>query len=472
MRVHLRSLTAWFRYKIKEHGGILLTNAEWKEKTKVDYKTFTANKYFPDHEAKQEGDSALPKRTVDQVAEFKKGTRRDASLYPTLKDNWNWNNWNRLVIAQAQAHDLKEVFDTEYVPKEEEEKKLFIKKQCFTYALLNRIVQTDEGKAFVRQHEKDYDAQTVYRKLLDFATKSTSAELAKDNLIKFLTTTKMDSRWTGTTVGFILHWCKQMRILDDMSTYEDRFRDNVQKRMMESAVKNLPKLATINDIDINQTATGGKVMTFSQYKDTLIAAATRRDEKLKPSLLRTKHVVQATSNKYYNGRNSDWFDQGYLDAGEDYYGTFEDNIVQVNCMMQRNTNNNRERNSNRVPREIWDKLTPEIQADFRELNKQRALQFKQKGARRSTNSHDLIAYTEEDNFLSDDGDAAYMMDHDTKINNSTNNGKEEDNSNAIIAHITKQRIIPMLHDVQSILASAHKRTDVNNYQQGQQNNNK
>ena len=176
---------------------------EWKEKTTLDYKTYTANSISFGNLVKADTTSARGATTqqnvriVDPVAEFKKGTRRDASLYPNLKDNCHWNNWNRSVLAQAQAHDLKEVFNVNYVPETDKDIKLFDEKQCFTYALLNRIVQTDEGKAFVCQHKKDYNAQEVCRKLLNFATKSTSAELAKDSLIKFLTTTQLDSRWTG-----------------------------------------------------------------------------------------------------------------------------------------------------------------------------------------------------------------------------------------------------------------------------------
>ena len=147
-----------------------------------------------------------------------------------------------------------------YVPVTGEDVKLFDEKQCFTYALLNLIVQTDEGKYFVHQHEKDYNAQEVYRKLLDFATKSTLVDLAKDSLIKFLTTTQLYSRWTGTLVG----WCDQMRLLDNIYTYENRFRDNVQKRMIEQAVENIPELATVKDIDTNRAATGGTVMIYLQ----------------------------------------------------------------------------------------------------------------------------------------------------------------------------------------------------------------
>ena len=90
-------------------------------------------------------------------------------------------------------HDLKEVFDLENEPKEED-KELLEEKQNFAYAVLNRVLQTDEGKSYVREHEKDHDAREVYRKLLNFATNSAAAELNKDGLVKFLTTTKLDSR--------------------------------------------------------------------------------------------------------------------------------------------------------------------------------------------------------------------------------------------------------------------------------------
>jgi hypothetical protein len=77
--------------------------------------------------------------TLRQIQERDKA-RRSAALYPVLKDNKHWNNWNCSVLAQAQAHDLKEIFDTTYQLSNKEEKKLFREKQKFAYALLNWIV--------------------------------------------------------------------------------------------------------------------------------------------------------------------------------------------------------------------------------------------------------------------------------------------------------------------------------------------
>ena len=122
----------------------------------------------------------MPK-AVDLVAEFKKGIKRDASLYPVLKDQRHWNNWQHSVLAQAHVHDIQEVFDTEYYPLGDEQEKLISEKNKFAYTVLNRVVQTDEGKAFVRRHEKDNDAQAVYRKLVDFASKTTADTMMSVN---------------------------------------------------------------------------------------------------------------------------------------------------------------------------------------------------------------------------------------------------------------------------------------------------
>ena len=92
---------------------------------------------------------------------------------------------------------------------------LFNQKQSFIYSVLNKVIITDQGKSFVCEHEKDYDAQAVYYKLVDHASKSTAAELAKDSLIEYLAMTKLDSHWHGTTDGFILHLRKQMHLLED-----------------------------------------------------------------------------------------------------------------------------------------------------------------------------------------------------------------------------------------------------------------
>ena len=167
----LKRLREWNFYLMSEYDDRPLTEEEWRGIDKGEYSTFLMRFQIGRITLAPPPPPPMPK-AVDLVAEFKKGIKRDASLYPVLKDQRHWNNWQRSVLAQAHAHDIQEVFDTEYYPLGDEQEKLFSEKNKFAYAVLNRVVQTNEGKAFVWRHEKDNDAQAVYRKLVNFATKS------------------------------------------------------------------------------------------------------------------------------------------------------------------------------------------------------------------------------------------------------------------------------------------------------------
>jgi hypothetical protein len=121
---------------------LIITEDQWRELTHTNYKAFTATLGLGQVNVKEISlnQPQYNTRVINLAAESKKGTKRDASLYPVLKDNKHWNNWNRSVLAQAQAHDLKEIFDITYQLSNEEEKELFREKQKFAYALLNWIV--------------------------------------------------------------------------------------------------------------------------------------------------------------------------------------------------------------------------------------------------------------------------------------------------------------------------------------------
>ena len=44
-------------------------------------------------------------------------------------------------------------------------------------SVFDRVLKTDKGKSFVRQHEDDYDAQGVFAKLKEHCANSTKAAL-------------------------------------------------------------------------------------------------------------------------------------------------------------------------------------------------------------------------------------------------------------------------------------------------------
>jgi hypothetical protein len=115
--------------------------------------------------------------TRDPNAEFKKGIRHDALSFLVYKDEKLWDTWQQSTLAQVRAQDVAEVLDATYVSTLPKDIALFAKKQEFMYAVFEHTLQTDQGKAFVHQHEQDFDAQKIYSSLQDYSVKSTKASL-------------------------------------------------------------------------------------------------------------------------------------------------------------------------------------------------------------------------------------------------------------------------------------------------------
>ena len=88
------------------------------------------------------------KSAAEKLAEFKKGNKRDAALYPILKDHRFWNNWNRSVLAQVRAHDLKEVFDLENEPKEGDKELFEESRTSPTQSLTELCRRMKENRSF------------------------------------------------------------------------------------------------------------------------------------------------------------------------------------------------------------------------------------------------------------------------------------------------------------------------------------
>jgi hypothetical protein len=83
-------------------------------------------------------------------------------MFPTLKQDKQWDIWQRAVIAQARAQDLSDVLDPTFIPIGIEGSNLFSKKQKFMYAVFERTLISDKGKALVCQHLGDFNAQQLY----------------------------------------------------------------------------------------------------------------------------------------------------------------------------------------------------------------------------------------------------------------------------------------------------------------------
>ena len=109
------------------------------------------------------------------------------------------------------------------------------------------VLLTDKGKAIVREHEDDFDAQSVYNKLKEYCTKSTKASLEASKLLSYITSARIDSSsWKGSTEGFILHWQEQVRLYESLAP-ADKFKDTQKRTMLENAVAPVKALRAVKD---------------------------------------------------------------------------------------------------------------------------------------------------------------------------------------------------------------------------------
>jgi hypothetical protein len=161
----------------------------------------------------------------DAVADFKRGIKRDPSQFPILKDDNQWDGWNRSHIAQARAQGVVDVMNSEYKPTTTEDKALFEVKQTYMFAVFEKTLLTDQGKAYVREYEKKSDAQSIYRRISEHAIKSTKASLKASTILSYITSCKLGegSAWRGPTSSFILHWQNQVRLYETQVESEEYF---------------------------------------------------------------------------------------------------------------------------------------------------------------------------------------------------------------------------------------------------------
>ena len=210
--------------------------------------------------------------SVDLVRDFKREIKRDALQFQTFKDNAMWDNWNRCTIAQARAQDIAEVLDHTYIPSTQEDIDLFAEKQKFFYAVFEKTLLTDKGKALVRRYQHSYDAQLVYKELSDYYLSSTKATMNASSMLSYITSSHLaDGKWKGSTQAFILHWQDQVRKYHDMSSQV--LSNDILCTLLQNAVHPIAELRQVK-VQADQFKTHTKQnLTYDKYCALLLSAA-------------------------------------------------------------------------------------------------------------------------------------------------------------------------------------------------------
>ena len=101
---------------------------------------------------------------------------------------------------------MENIFNENYNLTDAKDVEVFRLQKTYMYAVFTSTLLTDKGKEIIHDHSTDSDAQAIWKKLVAHMKTSTVANIAKEELATFFTTSKLDSRWKGTAGGYITHW--------------------------------------------------------------------------------------------------------------------------------------------------------------------------------------------------------------------------------------------------------------------------
>ena len=147
---HIGKLKAFKAYcHFRETNGDPITDDGWEKITKGDFDTFRISTNYLSYQLNGPPTGTSSRSTLDPVREFKRGIKRDVTVYSVLKDDAVWDNWNRSTVAHARAQDVEDVLDPTYKPITPEDKGVFKEKQKYMFAVFESVLKTDKGKAIV-----------------------------------------------------------------------------------------------------------------------------------------------------------------------------------------------------------------------------------------------------------------------------------------------------------------------------------
>ena len=294
------------------------------------------------------------------LSDFKRGIKRDKSHYETLKDEKEWDNWKRNTTSTAHTHGCENVLDPTYRPVDPAEIDLFQSQKAFLYDVFCSKMETSMGKFFVRKYEADRDAQAVWREYLNYMSSSTRAEVEIEDLMAFLTSSKIRRDYRGPTLQYITDWLDNLRKYESLTPLQSRFPDSMKKALLTSAVEPLKEFRDVSTHESIARAKGSPLMNFDAYVAVLQRVATKYDKSVgvtnrfrqrQPSMDRSQHkrVVQF-HDRYDYDDEEDYPDPEDIDENS--------NSFSINNMHGRHSTFG---NRPSLPRSVWRSLSREEQ---------------------------------------------------------------------------------------------------------------
>ncbi|MGL4349116.1 MAG: hypothetical protein ACRCT2_00790 [Plesiomonas shigelloides] len=234
---------------------------------------------------------------LSEVAIFRRGIKRDQSLFPVYKDDKEWDDWQRRMRTQATAQGVENVLDALYTPPPKDYD--LFEEQCkYMMAVFTTCVQTEYGKSLIRKYEGSNDAQGLFNELERHAQSSTTAILTAQELLAYITSATLGKNsWNSTTTSFVLHWEEQVRLYERYAGPHAHLSNAVKRTLLQNAVNGVPDLRQVKLNADQLLGATGHTTTYDNYRDLLLSACARYDAEWHPRATRhpnPRRTVYAT----------------------------------------------------------------------------------------------------------------------------------------------------------------------------------
>ena len=180
---------------------------------------------------------------------FKKGTKRDASVYPIFKNDKYYDTFQRSFLANLKAQGLYDVAVPDHDPDSGDiyEHELFQQKQSFVYSVLVTSLQREKGRELVKEFEGD--ARSIILTLHHYHTKSNVAPHVIITLTTDITNLTLNDSWKGTVRQFLSHFKEKLRLLDSLVPVSDQLPETTRITFLQRAVQQNQDLRQIHVMD-------------------------------------------------------------------------------------------------------------------------------------------------------------------------------------------------------------------------------
>jgi N-glycosylase/DNA lyase len=99
------------------------------------------------------------------------------------------------------------------------------------------MLKTDMGITLVKKHHETGDAQKLWLEFIKYMKKSTKAQIVSADINSWITTSRYDASWRGTTQSFVLYWLNRLLDYNLYCTTKTVLNDEVKLQLLQNAVK-------------------------------------------------------------------------------------------------------------------------------------------------------------------------------------------------------------------------------------------